>query len=60
MHPTEMHSFLDSMETLLAPRLLQDANNKIGTAQDIAQHFQQKKDWVTDRAVIVLDQIAND
>lgn len=60
MHPNEMHAFLEAMEPILTPWLVQDPNNKIGNAQDIAQHFQQKKDWVTDRAVIVLDQIAND
>jgi len=53
-------SFLDGMEVLLTPWLESDPNNQIGSSQDIAKHFQKKKDWVTDRKIIVLNQIAND
>ncbi|MDE0915425.1 MAG: hypothetical protein OSB57_09615 [Planctomycetota bacterium] len=39
--------------------MAQDPNSQVGNVQGLAQHFQQKKEWATDRAVIVLDSIAN-
>ena len=60
MSESEAALFLDEMEPILTPWLLLDPNNKIGSAGDIAAHFQKKKDWITQRKAIVLNQISQD
>ena len=59
LRPIEDACPLGIREPIQTPRMAQDPNSQVGNVQGLAQHFQQKKEWATDRAVIVLDPIAN-
>lgn len=60
MSVDQIHVLIDQLEPLLTPWLEPDVNNQIGSAADIADHFQAKKDWFTSREAIVLTQLASD
>lgn len=60
MHESVVAAYMDGLELQLTPWLVIDPNNQIGTAADIASHFQAKKDWFVNRKAIVLNQLASD
>ncbi len=55
------NDFLTELEALLTPSILEDPESKIGsTPEEIAEHFQEIRQWMADRHANVLMQVQDD